>query len=349
MAKRNYWLHRIGYIPRLSFPLLEQGWLSIGWSDFVSDDFIGNVRDKDGWQYLETRMLQCWGGLSRARYQLWRFIVGMKSGDWVIVPSSGEFSIFEIVDDSPISITEFNGTVTDYSGKAYSRNDNGLLAEDDGSAIDLGFLRHVKPVAEHISRYKYANSVLTSRMKIRQAISDISDLEPSIIDAYERAKETRPIDFRSELDTIIPHICKSIQDTLTETKFEKLVKWYFERIGASSVEIPSRNPSDKESFEDIDVTAVFDHLKTIFYIQVKHHSGITAEWAAEQIAKAKEIHEKSGNGDGYTRVYWALTSATDFNDDCKKTALDKGIQLVTGPEFASMLADAGFLNVNSAF
>ena len=349
---RNYWIHRIGHVQKLSYPLLEQGLLSYGWSDFVSyDNYIDNVRKEGGWEYMEKCMLDCWGGLTNNRYQLWRFLVEMKSGDWVIVPMYGEFSIYELTEDSPISIIDYNKPIKDNAGKIYSRNEDGLLIEDDenNTVIDLGLLRYVKPIAEHISRYKFADAALISRLKVRQTNVNINDLESSILTAIERAKNNKPIDFRGELDDIIPHICKSIQNTLDDRKFERLVKWYFERIGASNVDIPSRNPSDKESFEDIDVIGTFDHLKTVFYVQVKHHNGITADWAAKQIAQAKKIHEKSDNGDGYTRVYWALTSAKDFNEECKQHAQENNIQLITGYEFASMLIDVGFVNVNSAF
>lgn len=32
--ERNYWIHRISHIAEISYPLLDVGYLSYGWSDF---------------------------------------------------------------------------------------------------------------------------------------------------------------------------------------------------------------------------------------------------------------------------------------------------------------------------
>jgi hypothetical protein len=36
----NYWLHRISHHAEIAYPLLDKGYLSIGFSDFATQEFI---------------------------------------------------------------------------------------------------------------------------------------------------------------------------------------------------------------------------------------------------------------------------------------------------------------------
>jgi Holliday junction resolvase-like predicted endonuclease len=57
-----------------------------------------------------------------------------------------------------------------------------------------------------------------------------------------------------------------ILDELNDDKFEKLVKWYFDQVGATETIIPSKNYADKVG--DVDVIATFENIKTIINVQV---------------------------------------------------------------------------------
>jgi hypothetical protein len=102
----QYWLHRIAYLQNISHPLLDKDYLSIGFSDFCTDEFFEMVAENQNWNYLENDFNECWGYLPRNRYNLWRFLTEMNKGDWVIVPSWGTFSIYELCDDLPIMATD---------------------------------------------------------------------------------------------------------------------------------------------------------------------------------------------------------------------------------------------------
>ena len=342
---RNYWIHRISHLAEISYPLLDNNYLSYGFSDFESDGFIEGVRSENGWQFLEEQFMAEWGELARTRYQLWNFIHEMKAGDWVIVPTYGEFSICELLDDEPLMIKDIKDVVIkDWSGKEILRDKEGYLINADNSKIDLGFARRIKMVKKGISRYDYADSDLTSRLKVRQTNVCINDLEESVLKALNSFESNHPIRFRNELEEIVPNLCEIIQTKLNPDKFECLVKWYFERIGASSVTIPPKNSSNKVDYEDVDVIATFDLLKTMYYVQVKHYRGETDGWATEQISHYKEL-EDDRQDDGYTRVYWVLSSSESFSQDCINLAKETNVQLIDGKSFASMLLDAGFLGV----
>lgn len=343
--ERNYWIHRISHIAEISYPLLDNNYLSYGYSDFEENGFIDGVRGENGWQFIEEQFKSKWGELSRGRYQLWNFIKEMKEGDWVVVPSYGEFSICELLEDEPIMIKDIKDIVIkNWNNETICRDEEGYLINSDNSKIDLGFARRIKIIKKSISRYDYADSKLTSRMKVRQTNVCITDLEKSILKALNGVENSHPIRLRNELEMIVPNLCDIIQTKLNPDKFEYLVKWYFKRIGASSVVIPLKNPSKKVDYEDVDVIATFDLLKTMYYVQVKHYSGETDDWAAKQISHYKEL-EDDRQDDGYTRVYWVLSSAESFSQKCINLAKETNVQLIDGKSFASMLLDAGFLGV----
>ena len=54
---------------------------------------------------------------------------------------------------------------------------------------------------------------------------------------------------------------------LNPDKFERLIKWYFQRNLANSVDIPAKNENGKSG--DTDVIATFDNLKLI--IEIVYH------------------------------------------------------------------------------
>lgn len=345
---RNYWIHRISHIAEISYPLLDTGYLSYGWSDFEEDGFIEGVRGENGWVFLEEQISLKWDERPRGRYQLWNFIKEMKSKDWVLVPTNGAFSLYELLDDEPIMVKDIEDvTIKNWNNEVVVRDNNGYLIDKDNNRIDLGFARRVKLIQKDISRYDYADSDLTSRMKVRQTNVCITDLKESVIKALEGAQRNKPIRFRNEINDVAPIIRTIIQTQLNPDKFENLVKWYFERIGASSVIIPPKNTSRKVDYEDVDVIATFDLLKTIYYVQVKHYRGETSSWGAEQIAHLKELATLKDDrlDDGYTKVYWLLSSSEKFSEECVNKAKETNVQLIDGNVFSSMLLDAGFLGI----
>lgn len=346
--ERDYWIHRISHIAEISYPLLENNYLSYGFSDFEEDGFIDGVRGEDGWQFIEVQFLTRWGELSRGRYQLWNFIKEMKAGDWVIVPTYGAFSICELLDDEPIMIKDIKDIIIkDWNGDIISRDEKGYLINANNDKIDLGFARRIKIIQKNISRYDYADGALTARLKVRQTNVCINDLKESIQKALEGFNNNKPIHFRNEINDVIPNICSIIQTKLNPDKFEYLIKWYFERIGASSVVVPPKKSSTKVDYEDVDIIATFDLLKTIYYVQAKHYRGETGSWGAEQISHLKELESVKDDrqDDGYTKVYWLVSSSESFSEECINKAKETNVQLIDGKTFASMLLDAGFLGV----
>jgi predicted Mrr-cat superfamily restriction endonuclease len=343
----NYWLHRISHHAEVSYPLLKQGILSIGWSDFSEEEYI--ERCSNNWEKFEKAFIDEGWDLSKSRYSLWRFISEMKKGDIVLVPSWGTFSLFELIDDAPFSVEKLDiNSLKDWNGNNIIKS--GYLYRNDDSTkdniVDLGFFRNVKPVMLDIPRNEYADQVLTSRMKIRTTNANITDLNQSINNAIKSFEFKKPINLHSLIVEKANHdILSLIRTQLNPDKFELLIKWYFEKSGASNVMIPSKNESGKEG--DADIVATFDTIRTIIYVQAKYHVGETSAWALEQINDYRT--SKDSMDDGYAKTGWVISSGDNFSEECYETAKDAHVILINGAQFATMLLNIGISELENAF
>ncbi|ALI98505.1 restriction endonuclease [Rufibacter tibetensis] len=340
----NYWLHRISHLAELSYPLLEKGYLTIGFSDLINHELIDKVLEDD-WDYFNSQFQKVWNNVPRTRHNLWNFLKFQK-GDLVIVPSWGTFFICEIVDDRPFLIGEtFSEDLKSWGNKNVTTNGVHLLKED-GKAYDLGFARKVNVLYRDVSRDKFADAKLTARMKIRQTNAQINDLKTSIETSIENYKVDKPIHLHSIIiDKTASLVLDSIQNELNPDKFEKLVKTYFKTIGANEVSIPAKNESGKEG--DADIVAVFESIKLIIYTQAKFQKGQISEWGTNQVLEYRT--KKESIDDGYNKIAWVITTANTFNENAENLAKQNEIQLVNGIEFSKMLLNAGVTMLNTSF
>lgn len=353
------WIHRISHEMELSHPLLERGLLTIGYHDWSTPEFLDEVRGQDGWTKLDAKFLEIMGRYPKSRYSLWRFLVEMSEGDWVIVPSWGVFSIYRIR-SKPRSLREPNlqsfakfDDLKNWHQKEVSL-ENGCLtrpAESDDQKphhYDLGFFMEVEPIMINISRHDYADAALTSTMKFRGTTKDCSNLITSVQDALRAAESKQPINLHSQiLDLSQDGVLKLLQNQLKPDKLETLVCWYFRSMGASSVSIPARNESGKEG--DGDIVATFDPLRTIYYVQAKHHKGESGDWAVQQIAAYTDQKSSLDTEEGYTHVPWVISTAESFSAEAIKLAKENNVLLLNGIDFARMILETGISSLDSAF
>lgn len=345
----NYWLHRISHKSEASYPLLEEGYLSIGFSEgFSNEEFLTRLRncnsEDEAWKYFEEVNEKHWG-LPRTRYNLWRYLYEFKVGDYVLVPMYRTFSLYKIVGEAKLS-GQLKETITS-NNNTIEGDGNKLLF--NGEPIDLGFLIPVKLVEGNISRSKYADSSLTSRMKIRQTNANINDLKKNVKDAVERAKLNKPISLYSEIiDSMKEVLITEIRSKLDENKFETLIAWYLKKIGADQVKIPSKNEVIKSQYADGDIVAEFDVLEIVLAVQAKYHSGKTDSWGVQQIDMyGKDLQENMDKE--YNHLNWVISAADNFTDEAISLASEKNIRLINGTEFAEMLIKAGVENIDQAF
>lgn len=342
----NYWLHRISNEWGVAKPLLDKGYLTIGWQYLMSispalRDCIVDRRG-EGFESLMDEL----GARYRSRWCLNRFAQFMP-GDTVVVPLYDKcFAIVE-VENSAKSILDLPLEVVN-EFKDVNLSVNGLTDISDSQSIrdiDIGFFVKIKTPVKIIPR-SFAEDKLQTRMKMRQTNASINDLAKEVDDA---AKREAPVDVHEILvEETANAILGKIKKYVTADNFERVVKWYMERIGASTVYIPPKNSSEKEDYADADVVAVFESLGITIYIQVKKHDDKTDVWAVEQISKYDENQEKNSI-DGMTYIPWVVSTADDFKEEAKVKAVEKGVKLVNGKEFARMLAEVGVNGIDEGF
>jgi len=306
----NYWLHRISNEWGVAKPLLDKGYLTIGWQYLMSisptlRDCIVD-RHGEGFEPLMDELKAHY----RSRWCLNRFARFMP-GDTVVVPLYDKCFAIAEVENSAKSILDLPLEVVNEL-KDVNLSVNGLTDISDSQNIrdiDIGFFVKIKTPVKIIPR-SFAEDKLQTRMKMRQTNASINDLAKEVDDA---AKREAPVDVHEILvEETANAILGKIKKYVTADNFERVVKWYMERIGASKVYIPPKNSSEKEDYADADVVAVFESLGVTIYIQVKKHDDKTDGWAVEQISKYDENQEKNSI-DGMTYIPWVVSTAEDFN------------------------------------
>ena len=138
------------------------------------------------------------------------------------------------------------------------------------------------------------------------------------------------------MDQTVEAIAHLIREKVNPSQFEQLIGWYFERAGATLVELPSKNERDKKG--DADIIATFDPIRTIIYVQAKHHVGEEDDWAVQQVMAYKE--QKAVDSD-YTRVAWVISMCDRFSEKCMALAEENDVMLFDGKAFAELLLNAG--------
>ncbi len=352
--ERNYWLHRISNSPEVSHILLEKyDLLSYGWSDVGIKKCPGDLGDtKDSFNAAFEEIYEKKYLVWRGRWFLWNFIKKMKFGDYVIVPAQKKFHVYEIVDDIPFAVRDFPDkdlkNLKDSDGNAITKNSEGLLwREGRKTHFDLGFFRRVRKIQRNIPRYEYADAALTSRMKYMGSNVNCKDVGESIERAIRSYSENKPINLHNLI--LAEHqgnTLNILKTNLNPDKFEKLVAWYFQKLGAKT-DIPPKNESDKMG--DADVLATFESIRIMICIQVKFHDEKTGKWGAIQIEKyssqldddMRDESSKDRDNEIDFIIKWLVSTADDFTSPCKDKAKECKIRLVNGKEFAKMLLEVG--------
>ena len=101
----NYWLHRISHYAKISYPLIDAGYLSIGFSKMASAEFIEDaINGKE--EAFHKAIIETYENIPRSSSNLWAFLNQMKTGDVIVVPSWGTFSVYRITGEKPIVISD---------------------------------------------------------------------------------------------------------------------------------------------------------------------------------------------------------------------------------------------------
>ena len=336
----KYWLHRSKYEWDVAGRLLEECYLSCGWSNALGKvNFLKAIKDGK-WSSFEKAYNKNFVNKTVKRNQLWRFTNEMSVGDIVIVPLWDKVGIYEIL-EKPLPISEcplnIRNKLEQYNIQV---TENGVIRLEDNHKYDIGFIMHVKPVMDKEGNIKnkvprsFADKALQSRLKIQVTNADISDLEYSIKQFIET---TSPIDVYEKIKAGITNdIRENFFKFVTPDNFENMLLQYMKSQGASDVYIPAKR--SVKNHADADIVAEFDSIKVKICIQAKNYVGVADEWAVEQIRRYRE--QKADEDDGYDYICWAVTTA-EFSEEAKNKAKEAKVRLIGGSELFEMIADFG--------
>lgn len=222
-----------------------------------------------------------------------------------------------------------------------------LYDEETERTIDIGFVLKVEPIVCNIPR-GFVGGKLVSCMKRPPTNGDITDLGAIVEEAINVGQAQKPITlYDNVIEQLVDMLRTSITTSLNPDKFEKLIKWYLERCGASKAWVPAKNECGKVDGADADVIAEFDNLKYIVYVQAKWHVGTTSEWPVYQIDGYK--NQMCECDSAYTYATWVISPADGFSPLSVAEAEKRGVRLIDGKEFAQMLLNIGLLDLNDAF
>ncbi len=309
---KNYWLHRCKYQGGFDH-FDKENKLTIGFSDCANDDKMLNAIKQNNGQEFDDRYRDIYNGeIWRSRWSLWYFTCEMKSGDIVVVPRDGGFSVCKLLDkvlESPLRFEK-----------------------------DIGFEWKVEKIVDDIfcPRDAYASPALLSRMKCYQTTANIKDLADSVENAIKRFKENKPFALSQELASK----CRELLDENgSPDHFEQLLLSYFLKQGAKARILP-KNSSEKVG--DCDVEAVFPLLHLTVSAQVKKHWGQTGDWAVQQITDYTKNRKENDNVDAnWTYVNWVVSFAEEFTKEATDNAKENGVILINGSDFCKMLIAVG--------
>jgi len=354
---KHYWLHRISHESDVSYPLLDKGYLSLGWAAFSQTNILEAAREKDDkgkaqYNHFESIYSNIYpGDKARQRWSMWYF-AQFEKGDTIVVPlADGKFTICSVVEKAtPIqAIKDCLLPMKSCTGKVITWNAETNRIRCGDVDTDLGFVVKVeKAIASPVLRKEFADGRLTSRMKMQQTNGAIDDIAYNVEYAISSAEQNQPVNFYA---TAIEKASAALLETfvtLDPDKFELLVKQYMEKIGADYAYIPAKNEPGKVDEADADVIAMFSILKLNVLIQVKRQQGQTDEHAVIQIANYnKQLKSESSElkiDNDYLNIMWVIASC-DFTEEAVRRAAEEDVRLITGKEFSKMLIDAGLSSI----
>ncbi len=137
----NYWLHRISHESECSYPLCEQGILTIGWRSYANSSLLKEFRR--GGEDAFHAFMEASHDTSRSRFSLMKFLT-IAPGDQIVVPLyNKQFAIYratsmaQSIANLPFEKFE-NKKLENWNGHEVSLQNEELCT--DTHVYDLGFL-----------------------------------------------------------------------------------------------------------------------------------------------------------------------------------------------------------------
>lgn len=343
------WMHRCNHYGDSAWKMLGYDYDSKKFSDengcYISvgcesgkwsiEEYNSIKSSKDKWKGFEKHYAD---SKPRYRYFLYKFFFEIKKDDYIVVPSGGEFHVFQI--ESDVMLT--------YDDKAVKERLEKIdLSPEEIGNHDFKFFRKVKPIRVQIPRKGYAIGELCSKLKYPGTTLEITDNAAMILKDALKADKPFSIYGRS-IELMKKNLYDKALCQITPDNLESLIAWYFKKKGADIYDILPKNYSEKVEQEDADVLAIFEDLKIRFFVQAKaYKSDMDLSGAKKQLEKYMGYHV-IGSDERYTNIKWIVCLAESDKDIKGLENIGNDIRVINGMEFAEMLLNAGIQNIDEA-
>lgn len=283
--------------------LAGYGWGQVNFSKFNSINAICDHLKSEGIS------------IGRHRNQMKRFFE-LQQGDIVIIPVH-----------RAIVIGKVRGKKSYGKGIAYGEN-----------RVSVDYFKNEQGSAVKIPR-SILSEGLESRLKIRMSIASLNAFRDQIAEYIHKLENNKAVCanglFQEKKDASVESFKEQLLANLVngETRLkgggyglEQLVKDLLE-IEGYTAQIEAKNQSSDKYDTDITATRSDPVSTNSVSIQVKHHKGITSDWAVKQLmGKAEDGHHDK----------WVITTG-NVDDKTKKLASENDIKIMEGKELVSWI------------
>ena len=326
---KNYWLHRIKHEWYIAKPLLDKGYLTIGWQGLMarSQRLRKCIAEKhgEGFELLMNELNET----SRSRWCLKRFST-FKPGDIVVVPlNNHKFAIVEVIEsaksilDLPIEIVNeldnFNLSV------------DGLYDAKNNRTIDIGFFVKVKTPVKVIPR-SYAEDILQKKMStIGPTNTPIDGLASAIIKADQSEVPIEVHEVTEERTGNVNLYRVHLKTSTMPNEIEKKLISLYDEIGLGTCDICKKCKTDNPGLYSKAVGCWFvgnefsNQAKRILFVG-KNARGIPAHDYEENQNDKGFLEEFRYTRDILWNKGWAYWSYT--REICKELFGSLGVEAV---------------------
>lgn len=297
-------------------PLIERGEIGYGWGKI-------NFSEHSSFEQLfQKGFLDKGTPVGRKKNQIKKYF-NLKSNDIVVIPTSGAIALAKV---------EGSKSYNNNSGIKYSEN-----------RIKVHFLED-KHGNSFIPR-KALTTKFQSRLKIRMAISDLSDfadeiekhissLDNGTIHTWNKELEKNEQQAEYQFKKNLLERLKSGKNISLAAGGYGLEKLVSELLQINGYEASIQAKNQSSGIDDIDIVAKKHNFLTddteCFYIQVKHHSGTTGFTGLNQLTEYN-------NSEEYSLTRKILISTGQFSEKLKEHAENENIYLIDGSELVNLI------------
>jgi len=245
----------------------------------------------------------------------------LSSGDYIIVPHNSAICLAKVKEKQIYSEEDYDYDLANQREVSFHKDDNNQIVLISRDRLSEGLQR---------------------RIRVRgTTISDLSEFSQEIEDLFNGEDFNSQFNSKreSKIDEFKRQLISNIQSGKTNLQaggygLEKLVT---ELLGIEGYEARILSKQRFLSFSDADIEAV----KTDFLvskkllIQVKHHSGISGTWGAEQLIEI--LNQEPDLFSEYTLV---LVTSANPSKELEQVCENKGIILISGELLAEWIYGA---------